>query len=128
MLNGSVSKLMRLYKMKKYIIGCMLMALSLNTLGASVSTTTTITAMYTYGEDSPYQNDIAIKVATPLAGCEAGFWLKSTDNLANRNMSALLISAFHANTKVYFAVYSNQTWGGSTPGKYCKIHSMGLVK
>ena len=102
------------------------MVLSFNTLAESH--TSTITAMYTYGEDVTYQNDIAIKVAVPLAGCEAGFWLKSTDNLANKNMSAFLISAFHANTKVYFAVYTNQIWAGSTPAKYCKIHSVGLVK
>ncbi|NQZ07235.1 MAG: hypothetical protein HRT35_08740 [Algicola sp.] len=114
--------------MGKLIIGTALMVLSFNTFAASVSTTTTIIKMYTYGEDSTYHNDMVIKVATPLAGCESGFWLKSTDSLASKNMSAFLISAFHANSKVYFAAYNNQMWAGSTPAKYCKIHSVGLVK
>lgn len=114
--------------MKKYIIGCMLMGLSLNTFAADVIYESTIVKMYTYGEDTGFHNDIVVKVAIPLAGCEDGFWLKSTDNLTNMNMSSFLTSAFHANAKVYFAAYSDQRWPGSKVGKYCKISIVGLVK
>ena len=114
--------------MGKFLIGTALMVLSFNTLAGYVDETTTITALTTYGVDNAaVHNDIVIKVVAPGTGCEGGFWLKSTDSLANKNMSTFLLSAFHSNTKVRFLAYSNQQWSGST-GKFCKLYAMSLVK
>lgn len=117
-----------MYQMKIKVFFIVLMVASLNTFAENVTTTTSITKMYTYGEDTgALHNDIVIKVANPVAGCEGGFWLRSTDNLGNKNIAAFLLSAFHGNSKVYFGAYSNQRWSGST-GKYCKIHTIGIEK
>ncbi len=93
--------------------------------GTSTSTTTTIKAMYIYESRG---NEIAIQVTTPTAGCSAGFWLASDVAEKNKNFAAYLLSAFHAGSNVYFGAYTDESWSGSTPGAYCKIHSLGLTK
>ncbi|WP_299007059.1 hypothetical protein [uncultured Shewanella sp.] len=113
--------------MKKTLIAGALALVSTQVFSASVSTTTTVNTLYTYGEGSSRHNDIVIKVDSPLTGCEAGFWVKSTDNIGNKNVSAFLLSAFHAGSKMYIAAYNDQLWSGSD-GNYCKVHSIGLVK
>lgn len=102
---------------------------SLNAHSAtSTSTTTTVTSMYTYAGLSDLENDIIVKVTTPVTGCEGGFWVKSTDNLANQNISSFLLSAFHNGSKVYFGAYIDQTWSASASPKYCRVHSIGVEK
>ena len=111
--------------MKFRIVGTFLLAMSSSSFGASVSTTTTITGIYTYGVDTGFsQNLISVTVANPLIGCKGGFWVHPTDNLDNKAIASFLLSAFHSSSRVYFAAYNNQLWGGN----YCKIHSIGLVK
>jgi len=94
--------------------------------GTSTTATTKITALYTYGEDG-LNNDILVTVDLPAAGCQSGFWVRSTDSIGNKNISAYLLSAFHAQTNVYFGAYIDQLWSGSG-GKFCKIHTVGLVR
>ena len=111
--------------MKSKIIGAMLALSSASLFAGNVTTTTTITAVYTYGEDNgTSHNAIIVKVANPIAGCSDGFWISPADSDSNKNMPAFLLSAFHSESKVYFAAFDDQLLFGN----HCKAHSLGLVK
>ncbi|GLQ73496.1 hypothetical protein [Vibrio penaeicida] len=113
--------------MLKKICTVMAVVFSINISAANISGTSTISKLYTYGENTKHNNRIVIVVDSPSAGCDDGYWLDSSDNLGNKNIAAFLLSAFHANSKVYFAAYTDQLWTGSS-GKFCKIHSVGLER
>ncbi|MEM9101704.1 MAG: hypothetical protein AAGB12_05225 [Pseudomonadota bacterium] len=104
------------------LAGCLQSALANN-----VSKVSTITEMYTYGNVSGISGDLVIKIASPPTGCEAGFYVPAADLENNKNISAILLSAFHSNANVYFAGNTTQIWSGSTTN-YCKAHTVGLQK
>lgn len=108
-----------------------LLLLSLESIAASVVSISKITDLYTYGtydnNNTSYLNQIIVKVQTPAAGCEAGFFISSDDNTGNPTMVSFLLSAFHAGSDVKFSGLDNDTWHGST-GKYCRVIYLGLVK
>lgn len=111
--------------MKLRIVCFLLMTVSINVFAGDVTTTTTISGIYTYGEDTgASQNAIVIKVANTISGCESGFWVSPADSLGNKNIAAFLLSAFHSNSNVYFAAYDDQLLFGN----HCKVHSTGLVR
>jgi hypothetical protein len=116
--------------MKFKILGAILMVFSLNSIANNVNSVgTTITKLYTYGEErGNISNDIVIKVSSSTPGCKNGFWVKSSDNIANKNIAAFLLSAFHANSKVYFSADNDQLWSGSSSGIYCKVSTIILAK
>ena len=93
----------------------------------SVAATTKVTAVYTYGLDTSHHNKLHIKVTSAPAGCSEGYWVSKEDNDANSGIRALLLSAFHAKSKIYIAAYSDMLWAGGT-AQICKIHSIGVVE
>lgn len=92
----------------------------------TINASTSITNLYTY-TDSYIANDIVIEVETTKAGCEAGFWLSGNDAKENAFIPALLLSAYHTGTSVYFSALDGESnrWVGSS-GSYCKIKMLGL--
>ncbi len=102
--------------------------LSVNLNAGTVVTSTSITNMYTYTATG-VADDIVLTVETHITGCESGFWLSGADAKAHAFIPALLLSAFHTGTTVYFSVYDDvdKHWAGSG-GKFCKINLVGLEK
>ncbi|MBT2920696.1 hypothetical protein [Vibrio anguillarum] len=112
------------YKYKyKFLTLISLVALDVN--AGNTTTETYIKAMYTYGKDTgTAENMLLVKVLNPVQGCEDGFYISPEDNRMNNGFSSLLLSAFHANAKVYFAAYTHDL----KVGRHCKAHSVGLVR
>ncbi|EKF9487374.1 hypothetical protein ACUULL_001472 [Vibrio cholerae] len=102
--------------------------IALVTLDVNAGNTTTetyIKSMYTYGKDTgSSENMLLLKVLNPVPGCEDGFYISPEDNIKNQGFISLLLSAFHANAKVYFAAYTHDL----KVGRHCKAHSVGLVR
>ncbi|TFH93050.1 hypothetical protein [Vibrio ouci] len=103
----------------------LLMFVSLNLNAGDTTVETFVHAVYTYGRDTGQaENMLVVKVSNPVQGCEDGFYISPEDNRTNSGFSSLLLSAFHANSKVYFAAYTHDL----KIGQHCKAHSIGLVR
>ena len=87
---------------------------------------TTINRIYTY-EKAGAVGDLAIKIDNAPVGCEAGYWLKASDTAGYKNSVSFLVSAFHANSKIYLSGLTENRWSGSS-GNYCQADIVALIK
>ena len=71
------------------------------------TTITSINAQATFGN-----GDVLIKVGAPPSGCAAGFWLRKGDPGFNV-LSALVLSAYHAQSPVRVSGEDSVLWPGS---------------
>ena len=86
------------------------------------STTTKIIDIFAYSE---YGNgDVTVRVATPVVGCDAGYFLQKSDPGFNATL-ALLMNAKAAQTDVVVYGKTEVLWTGSA-GKYCKLYGVNL--
>ncbi len=75
----------------------------------------------TYGD-----GDVVFQLDDELSGCEGGLWLRKSDPGFDSHLN-LLLSAFHANTKLTIGAHTDQLWSGSTK-KYCRVDWIKLLR
>lgn len=114
--------------MKKYFIfGVALTLIAPLSFSASISGRSVIKAIYTYGADTSYQNEVVIQLKYPIQNCASGFWMSDVDSLENKKMISILLSAFHTESTVYLAGDDSKRWAGSG-GEYCKLSTVGIER
>ena len=92
--------------------------------GALQTATSKIDTLSTY---STFGNgDVVFQLDVQITECEGGFWLRESDPGFKSNLS-LLLSAFHADTKLSLAAHTDQLWNGAAT-KYCRIDWLKLRK
>ena len=113
-------------QMKKLLISTfILMSISNLVFASEASIKTTISAIQSYPD---YGNgDVVFSISTPSDICK-GYWLSPNSKGYAANLS-LLLSAYHASSKVYVYGLTEQSnkWPGSST-KHCKLYSVRLTK
>jgi hypothetical protein len=66
--------------------------------------------------------DVVVKVQTPLATCQDGFWLRMTD-IGAKQTYAQLLGAWHTQQPLTIWADDGVIWSGSG-GRYCRIYSV----
>lgn len=105
--------------------GMLLSAVAMPVMPAIVGdyTARKITEMYTYTEYGG--GDVVFRVDVPIAGCEGGFWLRSTDAGYKTNVAAVLM-AYGNKSAVRVWAHNDQLWSGSG-SPTCRLYSIGLA-
>ena len=116
--------------MKKLLISTFILMLNSNLVFASETsikaTISTIQSYPDYGKGSR-KGDVIFSISTPSDICK-GYWLSPDSDGYNANLS-LLLSAYHASSKVYVYGLTEQSnkWAGSNT-QHCKLYSIRLTK
>lgn len=113
--------------MRTKLIAALLLFTSLSANAGRVNVTTTIDALYTYAEQAGFDGDVAIKIASPPAGCEGGFGLRSADSRGYKNAIAFLVSALHTGARIHLSGLDDEIWSGSGT-RYCRLDQLSLAK
>jgi hypothetical protein len=79
----------------------------------------TLTQLWSYTDFG--NGDVIFQVASPLASCQDGFWLRMTDPGA-KTTYAQLLSAWHTRQPLHLHAYDDQLWTGSSTGRYCRLY------
>ena len=66
--------------------------------------------------------DVTVDVETPIPQCPHGYWLTTTDQGFNANLS-LILAAYQAGNTVKVWGLPDQLWPGSS-GTVCKLYSV----
>ena len=113
---------------KKLALGLLLTCLGLNafadTYVAGVKTKIKTIDSYNHGS---VEGDIRIRVAISVPGCEAGYYINSTNAGINKTLS-IALSAFHSEADIIIGGRSGLPWSGSSNTTYCKVHAIQIVK
>ncbi|MEO9599799.1 hypothetical protein [Parasphingorhabdus sp.] len=83
----------------------------------STTNKVTITGLFSYSDYGG--GDVIITTDSDISGCEAGYWLRPTDDGFEQNF-AIAMSASLANRPVIVMAHNDQLWSGSA-GKYCRL-------
>lgn len=86
---------------------------------------TKITQVSTYGPGG-VAGDIVVKISSPVASFEGGYYLKNDASGKNETLS-IALSAFHSGANIHIHAFDTPRWGGST-GNYCVIEGIHLTK
>lgn len=101
------------------------LALATNAKAALVGTDAP-TQVLSFASYSDYGGgDVIITLATSVAGCEGGFWLRPSDPGFESSL-AMLMSAKLAGRAVTILGYDDQIWPGS-PSKFCRLYYIGVA-
>jgi hypothetical protein len=85
--------------------------------------TTAATYVATIGTYAAFGGgDVVFTTQSAATNCSGGFWLKKTDDGFQANLS-LLVSAYHAQTKVSVTAYDNDLWPGSG-SPFCHVYAV----
>jgi hypothetical protein len=109
---------------KKFLVfiaaGALGLALATNAQAALVGTAapTQVLSIASYSDYGG--GDVIVTVATSVAGCEGGFWLRPSDPGFESSL-AMLMSAKLAGRAVTILGYDNQIWPGSA-SKFCRLY------
>ncbi len=76
---------------------------------------------YQHGADFP------VAILTGMDECPDGGYI-ATDASNRSELVSLLLSAFHANSKVRLQVYKSKEWSSSTGPTHCMIRAVRLYK
>ncbi len=91
---------------------------------AGVKTKITTIDSYNYGS---VEGDIRILVANSVPGCEAGYYVNSSNTGIDKILS-IALSAFHSDANIIIGGRSGIPWSGSGNTTYCKVHAIQIVK
>lgn len=67
--------------------------------------------------------DVTFQTETPIAGCEAGFWLRPTDP-GFKNAYAVVLTSYTTKSPVRVWAHDDSLWPGSS-GRWCRVYAMG---
>jgi hypothetical protein len=63
--------------------------------------------------------DVGFLTSSPIAGCEAGYWLRVSDP-GFKSLYAMLMMAYATKSVVRVSAYDDSLWPGSN-GRYCRV-------
>jgi hypothetical protein len=92
---------------------------------APVSTAAPVTITQSYAYTTYDAGDFVFSTSSPVSGCEAGWYMKSTDPGYKAAVSTVL-AAQAAGLQVLVYGDTADLWSGSPSGHYCHVSAVGL--
>ncbi|MCO7226827.1 hypothetical protein [Pleionea sp. CnH1-48] len=112
--------------LSKLLLSAVLLGAVVNAKAAYVySGISNITYLSVYNRSSA-PGDIFVKLSNPAEECTAGYYV-SADSPGRDTVMSVLLSAYHAKSRIRINAYDSPNWRGSNNDKTCEIEGVNFV-